>query len=71
METTKPLWMSKTAWMGAITAIIALCTAFGIILPPFMTETILGELVTAILGVLTIFFRNTAGAKTTVLPPVA
>lgn len=71
METTKPLWMSRTVWMGFLTALIALLSAFGVVLPPFFTETILNEVVTGVLGLLTIFFRHTAETKTTVAPTIA
>jgi hypothetical protein len=68
METTKPLWMSKTVWMGFLTALIAFLNAFGIILPPVITETVIGEIVVGALGILTIVFRHQADSKTTILP---
>ena len=69
MQTTKPWWMSKTIWMGLLMAVFALATAAGVV-PPGITETLIDETVTLVLGLLTIIFRKQAVAEIAPAPTV-
>lgn len=59
MIETKPWWTSRTIWVGLITAVMAILAAAGV-LPVWLTQSLVEELVFAVLGIATVYYRSKA-----------
>ncbi len=72
MTETKPWWTSRTIWMGLATSIMAILSAAGI-LPVWLTQMMVEEIIIGVLGVLTVYFRAKAEKeiKPVLLPAIA
>lgn len=54
-----PWWMSRTIWTGLASSIMAVVAASGA-LPIWISGTLVDEIITGLLGVLTVYFRAKA-----------
>ena len=68
MTQMKPWWMSKTVWTGLAVALLTIATAFGIV-PEWLTQAYVEEVIVAALGLLTVVFRMTATTEIGATPP--
>lgn len=59
MTETKPWWQSRTIWVGLSAAIIAILGAAGV-LPVWLTQSLAEELIFAVLGIATVYYRSKA-----------
>jgi hypothetical protein len=59
MIETKPWWTSRTIWVGLATSILAILSGMGL-LPLGLEQTIVEELITAVLGIATVYYRSKA-----------
>lgn len=59
MTETKPWWLSRTIWMGLATALMAVFSAAGV-MPIWLDEMFVSEVITALLGLATVYFRSKA-----------
>ena len=65
MEDSKPVWASRTVWIGLIGLLFPLLAAVGW-LPPGLSQEQAVDAVMAVLGLLTILFRAQATTTLTV-----
>jgi hypothetical protein len=59
MTEMKPWWTSRTIWVGLATSILAILSGMGL-LPLGLEQTIVEELITAVLGIATVYYRSKA-----------
>ena len=59
MEESKPVWASRTVWVGLVGLLFPLLAAFGW-LPDGLNQEQAVDAVMAVLGLLTILFRSQA-----------
>ena len=62
MDERKPVWESRTVWVGAVSLLFALLGAMGLLPEGLREEQVVDALMAAI-GVLTILFRTRASAR--------
>lgn len=59
MTEMKPWWESRTIWLALATALMAILGAAGI-LPVWLTQSMVEELIIAVLAVATAYYRSKA-----------